>query len=47
MLVSTPNQKTIFETIRNSNKNILINAVAGSGKTTTIVEVAKLLEGKK
>jgi len=38
-------QSTIFDAVANSNSNLAINAVAGSGKTTTIVEAARLLEG--
>lgn len=33
----------IFSAIKNEKSNIAINAVAGSGKTTTIVEACKLL----
>lgn len=35
-------QKAIFEAIRTGSGSIAVNAVAGSGKTTTIVEAAKL-----
>lgn len=34
-------QQKIFDTWNNSDKNILINAVAGSGKTTTLLELLK------
>ena len=37
-------QTNIFKAIENTNHNIASNAVAGSGKTTTIVEACKLLE---
>ena len=37
-------QIDIFNAIKNSNKNIIVNAVAGSGKTTTIVEACKRLK---
>lgn len=36
-------QNAIFNAIKNTNSNILVNAVAGSGKTTTIVEACKRL----
>jgi superfamily I DNA/RNA helicase len=38
-------QSTIFDAVANTSDNLAINAVAGSGKTTTIVEAARLLEG--
>lgn len=34
-------QKEIFKTYRETNKNIVISAVPGSGKTTTILELLK------
>ena len=40
-------QEAIFEHVLNSNKNLAINAVAGSGKTTTIVECANRLPKNK
>lgn len=40
-------QEAIFNHVINSNKNLAINAVAGSGKTTTIVECAKRLPKDK
>lgn len=36
-------QIAIFDAIKNTNSNILVNAVAGSGKTFTSVEAAKQL----
>lgn len=36
-------QLDIFNKIENGNSNIVVNAVAGSGKTTTIVEACKRL----
>jgi DNA helicase-2/ATP-dependent DNA helicase PcrA len=39
-------QKTIFDFIRNGSGNAVINAKAGSGKTTTLVEAMKLLPEK-
>lgn len=38
-----PDQKLIFEHIRTSDDNLLINARAGAGKTTTIVEALNLI----
>ena len=38
-------QCTIFDAIEQTNDNLLISAVAGSGKTTTIVEGIKLTTG--
>jgi superfamily I DNA/RNA helicase len=37
-------QENIFEHFQNSNSNAVIEAVAGSGKTTTLVEAMKLLK---
>lgn len=37
-------QQAIFEAVKGSTNNLAINAVAGSGKTTTIVEAAKLMQ---
>lgn len=37
-------QTAIFEAVAQSTDNLAINAVAGSGKTTTIVESAKLMQ---
>ncbi len=34
-------QQSIFDAVQNTNDNIAINAVAGSGKTTVLVECAK------
>jgi AAA domain len=38
-------QQAIFDAVANSDSNLAINAVAGSGKTTTIVHAASLLQG--
>jgi DNA helicase-2/ATP-dependent DNA helicase PcrA len=38
-------QKNIFAAVVSTDDNLAINAVAGSGKTTTIVEAARLLTG--
>lgn len=40
-------QEAIFNHVANSNNNLAINAVAGSGKTTTIVEAAKRIPSDK
>lgn len=40
----SPYQLAIFNEIENGNSNIAINAVAGSGKTTTIVSACKRLK---
>lgn len=40
-------QEAIFNHVANSNNNLAINAVAGSGKTTTIVEAAKRIPKNK
>jgi DNA helicase-2/ATP-dependent DNA helicase PcrA len=37
-------QTAIFEAVKRGAGNLAINAVAGSGKTTTIVEAAKLMQ---
>lgn len=38
-------QEAIFKAVKDGMRSILVNAVAGSGKTTTIVEIAKQLVG--
>ena len=40
-------QEQIFETWQNTDKNILVEAVAGSGKTTTIIELMKRTDASK
>lgn len=40
-------QKQVFNFVANGAGNAVISAVAGSGKTTTIVEAAKLCKGKQ
>lgn len=41
-------QRAIFDFIANNNGNLLVEAVAGSGKTTTIIEALKIIpEDKK
>jgi len=36
-------QEAIFDAVENTDKNIVVNATAGSGKTTTIIEASKLI----
>lgn len=36
-------QQAIYKNVKEENSNLLVNAVAGSGKTTTIIECMKLL----
>lgn len=40
-------QEAIFEHIKGSNENAVIEAVAGSGKTTTLIESMKLLSKER
>lgn len=39
-------QENIFTNVRDTRKNIAVSAVAGSGKTTTLVEIINNLAGK-
>lgn len=39
----SPYQQAVYDFIQNQKNNLVINAVAGSGKTTTILEALKLL----
>jgi DNA helicase-2/ATP-dependent DNA helicase PcrA len=41
MFKPSTKQQAIFDTWNNTDKNVLINAVAGSGKTTTLIELLK------
>ena len=43
----SPYQQAIFDAVASSSDNLMIEAVAGSGKTTTIVEAAKLVPSSK
>jgi len=45
--VPSPQQLVIFDAVQNTTDSLMVEAVAGSGKTTTIVEVAKLLPRDK
>lgn len=40
-------QEAIFDTVMTTNKNIVVNATAGSGKTFTAVEIANLIPVSK
>ena len=42
-MTPSPQQKAVFEHIINRRGNLIIEAVAGSGKTTTIVEGCKFI----
>ena len=42
-LAWSPYQSAIFDVVKNTRDSLVVNAVAGSGKTTTIVEAAKRL----
>jgi superfamily I DNA/RNA helicase len=44
--IVTPKHKVIFDAITSGDRNVMIMAVAGSGKTSTIVEAMGMLEGK-
>lgn len=41
--ITTPEHEAIFSAVRSSRSNLLIEAVAGSGKTTTLLELIKVL----
>jgi superfamily I DNA/RNA helicase len=41
----TPNQIAVFDWVKNGKGNAIIEAVAGSGKTTTLVELLKYATG--
>jgi DNA helicase-2/ATP-dependent DNA helicase PcrA len=43
----TEEQKSIFHYIKTRNENILIQAYAGTGKSTTIIEAVKLIDPTK
>ncbi len=40
-------QEAIFDTVLTTNKNIVVNATAGSGKTFTAVEISQLIPANK
>jgi superfamily II DNA or RNA helicase len=40
-------QKAVFDWIENKNGHAVIEAVAGSGKTTTLVQCAKLIDSSR
>lgn len=41
----TPQQEAVFERTRSTKDSLLVTAVAGSGKTTTLVELVQYLSG--
>ena len=41
----SPQQQAVFDWVKNGQGNAFVEAVAGSGKTTTLIEVLKLTEG--
>ena len=41
----SPHQEAIFDAVTNGQSNLLVQAVAGSGKTTTLVEATRRAEG--
>jgi len=41
----SPNQEAIFDAVSSTQDNLLVQAVAGSGKTTTLVEATRRAEG--
>jgi superfamily I DNA/RNA helicase len=43
-MIYTQQQERIFDAIKNTGSHIIINAGAGTGKTTTIVEAVNLIE---
>lgn len=44
--IASPKQEVIFDTWQNEDLNILIGAVAGSGKTTTLLQLLNLCQYK-
>ena len=42
-MIPSKYQQDIYDVFNNTNKNINISAVAGSGKTTVLVELLKIL----
>jgi superfamily I DNA/RNA helicase len=43
IFIPSPYQQKIFDTVKTSNINLIIQAVAGSGKSTTLVKIVELL----
>lgn len=43
----SPYQEEIFKAVKETNSNIIVQATAGSGKTTTIIEAAKRVDINK
>lgn len=46
-LIFSSYQEEIFKTVKEKNDSIFVKAVAGSGKTTTLIEVSKLIPVQK
>lgn len=46
-MLPTEQQQAIYDYVANRRKNIAVNALAGSGKTTTAVQAAKHISGRK
>lgn len=46
MFTPSPYQQAIFDYIEHGTGNLVVNAVAGAGKTTTLVQAAQLIKGK-
>jgi superfamily I DNA/RNA helicase len=42
----SPQQATIFDWVRTGHGNAIIEAVAGAGKTTTLIEAIRLMQGR-
>jgi superfamily I DNA/RNA helicase len=42
-MVPSPYQKAVFDFVQNGSGSAIVGAVAGSGKTTTIVQAVKLI----
>jgi DNA helicase-2/ATP-dependent DNA helicase PcrA len=45
MIILSSEQKLAIEAARRQNSNLIIEAVAGAGKTFTLIEILKILEG--
>lgn len=46
MFVPSVQQKAVFDFVANGAGNAIVEAVAGAGKTTTIIEACKLMQGR-
>ena len=45
IFIPSPQQQAVFDWVKNGSGNAFVEAVAGSGKTTTLIEACKLTEG--